>query len=468
MTGTATHPSDSRALHGADRFAAARQVAEAVLYEGYLLYPYRRSSGKNRVRWQFGVLAPPAWIEAQRVPDPGCSGAAESWFQHVECLAEAPPAGLVQVEVRFLQLQHKQLYAFGSEGTRRAVDTLDTGGGVQLSFDEAVPREVSTVARIEDLLTTEQDLTVELPGRTSIEPLNDGAGELERSCWPVQARIVIGAHRARAPFPLLRLRIRVENVMQLADPAMPREQVLRHSLIAAHLLVGLDAGRFVSLLDPPAWAADAAAECENRHLFPVLAGADEDRDVVRCSPIILYDHPKIAPESPGDLHDATEIDEILSLRTRTLTDAEKREARGTDPRAAAIVDRVDEMPPELLAKLHGALRDLPTAAEPDGLPWWDPRAEAAVRPEADTVLVAGCRIGRGALVRLRPRARGSDAHDMFLAGRTGRVHAVLHDVDGSVRLAVTVDDDPGADLHEWYGRFLHFSPDEVEPLEAGT
>ena len=37
----------------------ARAVADAVLYEGYLLYPYRASSAKNRSRWQFGVLGPP-------------------------------------------------------------------------------------------------------------------------------------------------------------------------------------------------------------------------------------------------------------------------------------------------------------------------------------------------------------------------------------------------------------------------
>ncbi len=42
-----------------DRLQQARTVADAVLYEGYLLYPYRASSDKNRTRWQFGVLGPP-------------------------------------------------------------------------------------------------------------------------------------------------------------------------------------------------------------------------------------------------------------------------------------------------------------------------------------------------------------------------------------------------------------------------
>ena len=39
----------------------ARAIADAVLYEGYLLYPYRATSAKNQSRWQFGVVGPPGW-----------------------------------------------------------------------------------------------------------------------------------------------------------------------------------------------------------------------------------------------------------------------------------------------------------------------------------------------------------------------------------------------------------------------
>jgi hypothetical protein len=160
---------------------------------------------------------------------------------------------------------------------------------------------------------------------------------------------------------------------------------------------------------------------------------------VLSSPVILYDHPQLAPESPGDLHDATEIDEILTLRVLTLSDAERLEARRTDRRAAAILDRVESMPLEVLGRLHGTIR----------------------RPEPEPV--AG--FGPGSRVRLCPRVRGTDAHDMFLAGRTARVVEVLHDVDGTEFLAVTVDDDPGAELHQWYGRTRHFRLDEVVPLD---
>jgi len=204
--------------------------------------------------------------------------------------------------------------------------------------------------------------------------------------------------------------------------------------------------------------------------------------VVLSSPILLYDHPRVAPESPGDLHDATEIDEMLSLRTRTLTDTEKREARATDPRAARILDQVDGMPPKILSRLHGTIRsrrpvpphdrpsdghDRPsdgTGEERPSTPWWDPGADSSVSPETDAVMVSGVPVSKGTRVRLRPRSRGTDPQDAFLDGRTATVEAVLLDVDGARHLAVTVDDDPGADLHRWYGRFRYFFPDEVEPL----
>ena len=86
-------------------------------------------------------------------------------------------------------------------------------------------------------------------------------------------------------------------------------------------------GEFVSLLEPPPEFQEAAAACSNVGTWPVLAGEPGQRDTVLSSPIILYDYPQIAPESPGDLFDGTEIDEILSLRILTLTDEEKSAMR---------------------------------------------------------------------------------------------------------------------------------------------
>ena len=197
-------------------------------------------------------------------------------------------------------------------------------------------------------------------------------------------------------------------------------------------------------MDPPEDAAEALAACHNEGTWPVLI--DEADTVVLSSPIILYDHPAVAPESPGDLFDATEIDEILALRVLTLTDDEKAEARGTDARAAAIVDRVDDLPPEVWERFHGTVRSIGAAADLHARetdPWWDPGSDSIFDPAADTVFVGGVEVGAGARVRLHP-SRRADAHDIFLAGLTAVVAGVFNDVDGGVHVAVTLEDDPGA------------------------
>ncbi|MFI6326785.1 hypothetical protein ACIBBG_00655 [Micromonospora chersina] len=454
------------------RLDGAEAVADAILYEGYLLYPYRRSSPKNRVRWQFGVLVPPAWAAAHGLVDSGVAGSAESPWQQTACLVEAPDTASVRIRLRFLHLQRKVAERRTADGRYRPVDRIEVGGRTELSFDEAVPREFDLEAAVGDLRQGRR-LDVRVPGGEDVEPLVDGRGEpvgrVVRRRRPLSASVTATAVPCETPFPLLRIEIRVENTDRTTAPDSPRDEALRCCLLAAHTLAVVSRGRLLSLLDPPEWAAHAARECRNVHTFPVLAGEPGTADVLLSSPIILYDNPRIAPESPGDLHDATEIDEILSLRTLTLSDAEKREARATDPRAAAILDRVDTMPPEVLERLHGAIRalepvrrggDAGTAREGTA----DTDAEG--EPDTGTVLVGGTVLARGSRVRLRPRRRGTDAHDMFLDGRTARVEQVLLDVDGTRFLAVTVDDDPGAELHKWYGRLRHFRPDEVEPLSG--
>jgi hypothetical protein len=472
-----------RATAGPADFAAARAVADAVLYEGYLLYPYRRSSGKNRVRWQFGVLAPRPWVEARGVVDTSVSGSADAWHQQTECVLEAPDDATAHVRLRFLQLQHRSVEEPTPEGGFTAVDALEVDGRRHLTFDEAVPQEFDVVARIGELRREPHVVQVEVPGGEEIELLGDGgrAGRVVRRRWPVSAAVRLSVTAADAPFRLLRLRLVTENTADAVAPDASRHEVLRTSLVATHALLGVRGGSFHSLLDPPAFAAAATKNCRNVHTFPVLAGDPDRRDVLLSSPIIMYDHPEVAPESPGDLHDATEIDEILSLRTLTLTEEEKREARATDPRAAAIVDRVDTLPPEVMERLHGAIRSLrPVAAtteaatedEPDTFPtpvapWWDPGADASVSPTTDAVLVDGVPVAKGSRVRLRPRRHGTDPHDMFLDGRTARVEAVLLDVDDARHVAVTLEDDPGADLYQWYGRHYYFAPEELQPVPEG-
>ena len=157
----------------------------------------------------------------------------------------------------------------------------------------------------------------------------------------------------------LRLTVGLDNAAVAVDQT--RDEVLRRSLIGTHLIIEATAPdvEFVSVIDPPADAAEAAATCRQHRCWPVLAGPEGSTDTVLGSPIILYDHPQIAGESTGALFDSTEIDEILTLRVMTMTETEKAEARATDPRAAEIIDRCDALSPE---ELQRAARDAPRPA----------------------------------------------------------------------------------------------------------
>ncbi|MFE5813740.1 hypothetical protein ACFQ6S_10090 [Streptomyces sp. NPDC056479] len=473
-----------------DAFEQVSSVADAVLYEGYLLYPYRRSSAKNRVRWQFGVLFPRDWVESDGPVVPGLSGSADSWYQRTECLVRIlRPGASVRVRLRYLQMQRKQVEETGRDGAHRAVESLRTEDGtVHLTFDEAVPREIDVTIPLADLLQGERTVAAGASAGEDVEPLPGRAGRVVRRRAEVRADTTVSVERL-AP-DLCRLRVRTAHTGPAPQPPTAREEALRVALIATHTLVGGEGVQFVSLIDRPADLRAAADACRNEFTFPVLGGEPGTGHVLLSAPIILPDHPQVAPESPGDLHDAAEIDEILTLRTMLLTDEEKREARATDPRAAAILDRVDTMPPEVFARLHGAVRSLtpaaptpgstlaapvpgstpappvPEAASPTERPaWWQEGADEGLSPTTDTVLVDGVSLGGGSRVRLQPK-RAADAQDMFLVGRTAEVAAVFHDVDGSVHVAVTLDDDPASELHTWYGRFHYFRPDELEPLES--
>jgi hypothetical protein len=432
----------------------ARAVADAVLYEGYLLYPYRGTSSKNQSRWQFGVLGPPGAAEA---------GLGEDDTLAAEFLVDGAQA--ITLVTRFLQLQHRRAQRELVNGEFEPVDELTTPAGSWLTWDEAVECEMSFgPLAFDDQAWT---LPVAAPAATDTE-LVDG-GRLVRERQEVHGVLTVASE---PDGDLRRVTIRVSNI---GESASNKNDAIARSMIGTHLIAEVVGGQFVSLLEPPPAGTDAVSRCSQHRCFPVLAGPPGTQDMLLISPIILYDHPEVAEQSNTALYDCTEIDEILTLRVMTMTDEEKAQARATDPRAAQIIDQCDAMSPEAMARLHGVLRD-PHAPNipaglipeiPEGVDWWDPLADNAVRPEIDAVLVNGIRVARGSRVRLRPR-RNADAQDIFVAGETARVTSVHEDVEGSKHVAVVVDDDPAADLHDWYGRYLYFSPDEVEPLETPT
>jgi hypothetical protein len=357
---------------------AVEPIARALLYEGYALYPYRPDALKNRHRWTLGGLAPRTYGERHGEP----------WSLQAECLLYGDVETRLSVGLRFL----------------RPVGTAS-------SWQEAVEEEF-----------TVPDVSLSGSVRRSFPT---GSTEI-----PVTAVVELSA--SGVCDGLYRIRVRVENLTPVDDPErMSRDAAMLRSLASAHVVLGVRGGRFVSLTDPPDELRALADSCRNVGVWPVLVGDPARCDTVLASPIILADFPAIAPESPGDFFDGTEIDEMLALRIQTLTDAEKRQMAALDSRTQALLERVERLSNGDFARLHGTAR--------------------GPRP--------------GDRVRLRPAGR-ADAFDLLLVGKAATVMSIETDFEGKSYVTVTLDEDPGRDLGVtgMPGHRFFFRPDEVEPL----
>ncbi len=478
-------------------FDPVEKIAAAILYEGYILYPYRPSAIKNRQRWNFGTLYPRQYAEAQRPQ--------ETFGLVAECLVVGD--ALLDVRIRFLQLvRQKETVALTdpslaweeavertSEHTElRVIDLLASPLGLQLEVPTADPSAPLRSGR-DDKRKSSGDESRQVgpkppftvpplsplssqPERTRISDFTEsddrrGCGspqrethELDRAPKSPQAirgsaaegsavtlRLQLTIAAERVGEDTCKVRLSVENVTP-ASAGATREETLPLSFVSAHLLLGVTGGEFVSLLDPDDQYADVAADCTHSGVFPVLVGDEPDRSMMLCSPIILYDYPKIAPQSAGDFFDGTEMDEMLALRVLTLTDAEKQEMRNGDARARRILERTEALTSEAMLETHGVLR----------VEEWNPFAETKAPPES--VRIDGVELRTGDRVRLCPRKK-ADIFDMALKGKVAVIEAIEQDFEDHVQLAVVLDDDPGREfgMMRQPGHRFFFSPEEVEP-----
>jgi hypothetical protein len=378
-----------------DRVAA---VTRTVLYEGYLLYPYRTTSVKNEHRWTFGTIFPKPFVESQ---DEG-----DRWWMQTEVLVQGHDDTVTAARARFLHLAD--------------------AGAVEHAID-APPRPVR------ERLEAPETVTFSLPAGAD-GPAVHGALDIRA---------------ARAGDGLYTLTVRVRNLSSFTaalsdEGGHRRDAALRHAFASAHVLLGVSDGDFVSVIDPPAVLRDAAAACRNVGVWPVLVGEAGARDTMLAAPVILEDYPRLAPESPVDFFDGTEIDELLTLRILTLTDEEKLAMRAGDAHGRALLERTEALADDERRRLH--------SSEMGGLEGRPKRSAPRIPPP-------------GSRVRLAPRP-GGDIFDIALAGRTATVVKIEESYEGDVFVAVTVDDDPGRDLGAdgRPGHRFFFRPDEVEIL----
>ncbi len=348
---------------------AAMKVANAVLYEGYILYPYRPSALKNRQRWSFGILYPPDYEEVGK--------GTERSQMHSEVLVRTQPFAkcgrtdvalhdaplVLGIHFRFLHLVTRAVAKKTARGFE-PVASLVTNGRLIESWDEAVERSVEFEVKLDEILIGEngapQVQKFSFAAASEIEELRDATGavfgEIRRNHREISGTISVSVTHAEVD--VLKLIIDVSNTSLVTGEVRDRDSALLSSLLSAHTILTATSGEFVSLLDPPDELRTAAAACRNVGNFPVLVCDEGDRDTLLCSPIVLYDYPQIAPESAGDFYDATEMDEMLTLRVMTLTDDEKNQMRMADDRVRNLLQRTEQSAREQLMRTHGTIRSM--------------------------------------------------------------------------------------------------------------
>jgi hypothetical protein len=327
----------------------AKKIAEAVLYEGYVLWPYRRSARKNQQRWTFGGVYPRAYSEARGEDDP--------WLMQTQVLVSRDENATVEVKVRFLHVVERKVARMKAGGALEFVGELRLGGELYLPWDEATEREVVVGPFRLSEMGSPGRKDIDIPAGSTDEALGGPggvvAGALVRSWRTLRGTVEVEAEPLREG--VYRLTVRISNTTPWGGE--DRESTLRQTFVSTHTTLRVEEGEFVSLTDPPEELRELAQGCENIKTWPVLVGEERDRSEMLSSPIILYDYPQIAPESPGDLFDGGEIDQLLILNILSLTDAEKEEMRASDPRAREILERCESLSPEELMSLHGAIRE---------------------------------------------------------------------------------------------------------------
>jgi hypothetical protein len=268
----------------------------------------------------------------------------------------------LRVRVRFLHVVTKRVAEPGDVSTDgfQFVAAKEIDGRLFQTWQEAVEREIAlpdyapanTVRSYRESFQFLPDVQIErLTNR-------DGqlAGFLHRQSGLLEGKLEVASTQVASG--VYRVTVRILNLTDFDGSQGTSHEDVAQSMVSTHTILDLEEGEFISLLEPPEDLRAVAAGCQNVGTWPVLAGEKGEHKTILSSPIILYDYPEVAPESPGELFDGTEIDEILTLRIMTMTDQEKDEMRHSDERARRILERTESLPPEHLAKLHGALRSL--------------------------------------------------------------------------------------------------------------
>ncbi|KIE58220.1 hypothetical protein A946_08625 [Methylacidiphilum kamchatkense Kam1] len=409
----------------------ARLLSQTLLYEGYILWPYRANALKNNpaTRFQFGVLMP-------QLSDPQFQQEPYSASAHI--LIEAPQSSTLTLYLRFLQLQSRTVEK-KQEDQFVSVDQLQEGKKLLIPWDEAIEHEYCFCFPLNGFSRGGEQLPMEIPAKKVYEEFS--SGRIMRSSETLQGLVQLFS-RQIDQYCLLKIQWHNLKVLN-SSLASKREILLKHAFLSVNILCQLSTGKFISLANPPAALHNQVQALKNQGLWPILL-TDQ---LLLVSPIIIEDYPKLAPESHGQDFDATEIEELLALSTLCLTPEEKQWAKATDPKANELIERWSDFNIRSLTELHGTIRKMEEVSE----------------DYIESLCIENKLVKTGSLVKLQPQGR-ADACDLFYNQKIARVEEIRKDVEGNYFIGVTLVEDPGAEVFRWYGRFLYFKPNEILPL----
>jgi hypothetical protein len=440
------------------------KVVNAVLYEGYILYPYRASSKKNRERFTFGRVYPEDYSVAQ--------DGAEPFVMQTECLVRNESRdALLNISVRFLHPMAREVGVLQTPIAEMPaseppafdiVPNLQVGEQLYQTWQEAVEQKVE-LSSIPLREASQNSHQFDFPSSRALGPIREDDGKISAVLLRRQdfVRGIVEVVTQPVDDSVFKIMVRILNGTPVPKEELENQStIIMRTFASTHTILQAEGGEWFSLTDPPPAYAEVTAACKNIGTWPVLVGeeAKGERDTMLSSPIILYDYPRIAPESPGDLFDGLEIDEILTLRVMAMTDAEKIEMRQVDEQARRILERTENMPSDHLLKMHGAMRALSQSNES----FFNPMKRL------ESTIVDGVELRAGDKVRIWPKKR-ADIMDMALEGKVATIEALEEDVEKQVHFALVIDDDPGRDmgLLRQSGHRFFYSADEVEPLKQG-
>lgn len=292
-------------------------VVQAVLYEGYMLYPYRPSAENNRQRWTFGGVYPRAYSQA--------SGS-DPWFMQSEFLVRGDARSRVALRPGFLQVIERIVLAapgasHGASASEapawRQVPMLEIDGHRHYRWQEAVERQIRIPEfALGELLGAAREIAFSFDAGSDLETLADRdrvvRGALRRTHCHLEGRVEVGAEPVGAD--AYRLTVRILNETPLKQPAtLKRDAASLHALVSCHTILTVRGGECVSLIDPPAGLEVAAALCKNIGAWPVLVGDEIRPDTMLAAPVILRDFPQIAPDNAEPLSPWAELDALPHL-----------------------------------------------------------------------------------------------------------------------------------------------------------